>query len=168
MGVSLATGFYLTIKWPLTKTSLSLLFLSTPLNPIPSFLSSLTFTLPRRAPLFPLSMKIDTFLLFSHSKKLTDNYDLLTTYKKSISQWPWLPVSLLEIPFAWEHHRNFTGSLFGNIFYLTMPFTCRELWSWPGLGVLRGMSHRVFKLESVAPEALCDFQFLRNLGIHSS
>lgn len=31
-----------------------------------------------------------------------------------------------------------------------MP-ACRELWSWPGLVTLRGMHHRGFRLESMAP-----------------
>lgn len=39
-----------------------------------------------------------------------------------------------------------------------------ESGSWPGLAALRGMHHGFFRLESVAPELLCAFQFLRNPG----
>jgi hypothetical protein len=34
---------------------------------------------------------------------------------------------------------------------------CKELWSWSGLAALRGVCHRFFRLESVAPGAQCTF-----------
>lgn len=34
---------------------------------------------------------------------------------------------------------------------------CQEPWNWLGLATLRGMCHRLVRLESMAPGVLCAF-----------